>query len=58
MVRTLLLDCYQYYHGFKLSNECIQSHCHVPNECAQHNAVYNILHYLTDIEFIKLNVSC
>ncbi|XP_055523625.1 protein dispatched [Wyeomyia smithii] len=57
MVKTLLFDCYQYYHNMKLSNDCVRSSCVVPTGCKQHNAVYNILHYLTDVEFIKLNES-
>jgi hypothetical protein len=57
-VKVLLLECFQYYHNLKLGNDCTQSKsCRVPNHCAQNNAVYNILHYLTDIEFIKQNVS-
>ena len=55
--RSLLLDCYQYYVSMKLGSDCKQSSCMVPNECAQHNAIYNVLHYLADNEFIKINVS-
>ncbi|XP_058467660.1 protein dispatched [Malaya genurostris] len=57
MVKTLLFDCYQYYHYMKLSNDCVRSNCVVPNECKQHNAVYNILHYLADADFIRINDS-
>lgn len=57
MVKTLLFDCFQYYNNLKLDNDCVRFACAVPNECKQHNAVYNILHYLTDVDFIKLNVS-
>jgi protein dispatched 1 len=57
-VKLLLLECFQYYHNLKLGNDCTQSKsCRVPTHCAQNNAVYNILHYLTDIDFIKPNVS-
>lgn len=55
MVKTLLLDCFQYYHGLKLNNDCSQSKCSVPDECAQFNAVYNMLHFLADREFLKIN---
>ncbi|CRK88732.1 CLUMA_CG002637, isoform A [Clunio marinus] len=55
MVKSLLLECFQYFHGLKLNNDCTQSKCRVPDECAQFNAVYNILHFLTDRNFIKLN---
>lgn len=27
--------------------------CQVPTECAQHNAIYNIFHFLADTEFVK-----
>ncbi|XP_039441963.1 protein dispatched [Culex pipiens pallens] len=57
MVKTLLFDCFQYFHNMKLSNDCVRSSCVVPPPCKQHNAVYNILHYLADVEFIKLNES-
>lgn len=55
MVKTLLFDCFQYYHGLKLNNDCTQFKCRVPDECAQFNAVYNILHFLTDRDFMKPN---
>lgn len=55
MAKTLLFDCYQYYHGLKLNNDCTQSKCRVPDECAQFNAVYNMLHFLADRDFIKPN---
>lgn len=57
LVKILLFECYPYYHGLKLNNDCSQSPCRVPDECAQFNAVYSILHFLTDRGFIKLNVS-
>lgn len=41
----------------KLGNDCINNKCSAPTECEKHNAVYNILHYLVDAEFIKINVS-
>lgn len=57
MVKTLLLDCFPYYHNLKLGNDCAGDggKCRVPNECAQHNGVYNILHFLTDTDFMRLN---
>lgn len=55
LVKTLLLECFQYYHGLKLNNDCSESKCRVPDECAQFNAVYNILHFLTDRDFLKPN---
>lgn len=55
-VKVLLQVCYEYYHSLKLSNNCVDSKCIAPPECVQHNAVYNILHFLVDINFIKINV--
>ncbi|XP_035891595.1 protein dispatched [Anopheles stephensi] len=57
MVKTLLYDCFQYYHNMKLSNDCMRSSCIAPSECKQHNAVYNILHYLANVDFIRQNES-
>lgn len=55
-VQKLLLDCYEYYHSFKLSNDCVNKKCQVPAECQQHNAVYNIIHFLADSDFIKVKL--
>lgn len=52
----ILLRCAQYY-PLRLSGDCATIKCRVPNECAQHNAVYNIIHYLSDSEAIAENVS-
>uniref|UniRef100_A0A182Q1X4 SSD domain-containing protein n=1 Tax=Anopheles farauti TaxID=69004 RepID=A0A182Q1X4_9DIPT len=57
MVKTLLFDCFPYYHNMKLSNDCIRSSCIAPSECKQHNAVYNILHYLANVDFVRQNES-
>lgn len=55
-VTELLLNCHQYYESMKLSNDCVNKKCQVPNECAQHNAVYNIFHFLADTEFINVKL--
>lgn len=57
VVRNLLNECFVYYQNLKLSNDCDKQRCRVPTECVQHNAVYNILHYLVDVAFITGNVS-
>lgn len=50
-------SCSQYYHSLHLTQDCNENeYCQIPPECAEHNAVYNILHYLTDIEFLPENV--
>ncbi|XP_055677193.1 protein dispatched [Lutzomyia longipalpis] len=57
IVRELLLQCFPYYHSLKLSNDCVHLKCNVPAECTQFNAVYNILHYLADVDFLTINDS-
>lgn len=57
MVRQLLHECIVFYQNMNLSNDCDKMQCRVPAECAQHNAIYNILHYLVDNSFITENAS-
>ena len=57
-VQTLLTTCYPYYHNLRLDSECVRFRCkNVPQECTQYNAVYNMLHYLADNQFMSVNVS-
>ena len=58
-VTQLLNTCAHYYHDMKLVSDCAdgidedRNHCaETPPECRTHNAVYNILHYLTDAEYM------
>ena len=56
---SLLSVCAKYYQEGRLTGECGAggSRCRgVPPLCAQHNAVFTILHYLTDLNFSKLQV--
>ena len=62
--RKLLIDCAQYYHNLKLPEDCqedkfsVSAGCLVvPPHCTKDNAVYNILHYLVDVDFLPPNVS-
>lgn len=55
-VTDLLVECHQHYSSMKLSNDCVNKRCQVPSECAQHNAVYNIFHYLADTEFVNVSL--
>lgn len=59
---SLLTECSYYYHKMMLEADCSQSteedhrysHCHqVPAKCKQHDAIYHILHYITDIHFLQ-----
>ncbi|CAH1791276.1 unnamed protein product [Owenia fusiformis] len=54
-VRDLLERCSGYYRNMTLKFDCERSSSDkcksVPTECKQHNAVYQILHYITDVEF-------
>lgn len=57
MVKHLLLDCYQYFDSLKLNNDCTESKCQVPDHCSSYNAVFNILQFLADVDFINVNDS-
>jgi hypothetical protein len=59
--KALLKMCSPLYHNLKLTPDCQES-CdlyrqRVPKQCSQHNAVYNILYYLVDTNFLPPNVS-
>lgn len=50
-----LESCAPHYHSMKLSHDCASGAplCRgVPAECIEHNAVYTILHYLADVDFL------
>ncbi len=52
----LLRRCATYYHSGELTAECLDNPrpCgRVPRECITHNAVFTILHYLTDHQFMS-----
>lgn len=54
-VETLLDKCVSYYRSFQLTPNCAEDlNCQrrVPTECSAHNAVYHLLHYLLDVDFI------
>lgn len=55
--KSLLFECSRYYNNLKLSSDCYKSSlCHgVPNRCKKFNSVYNMLYYLTDIDFLPAN---
>lgn len=57
-VSELILYCAEYYRSLKLASDCATTNkCKVPRECIQHNAVYNILHYIIDTNAVVENVS-
>lgn len=54
---TLLLleKCAPFYHSGELTGECLANPrpcVRVPPECVTHNAVFTILHFLTDDRFL------
>lgn len=59
--KALLKMCSPFYHNLKLTPDCQENDywfCQqVPKQCSLHNAVYNILYYLVDINFLPPNVS-
>lgn len=54
-VLDILQQCAPYFHSLKLAASCELEVCSVPSYCSQHNAVYNILFYLVDIDFLPPN---
>uniref|UniRef100_A0A1B0BUL1 SSD domain-containing protein n=1 Tax=Glossina palpalis gambiensis TaxID=67801 RepID=A0A1B0BUL1_9MUSC len=58
LLQNLLLKCFEYYRDLKLSNDCDEvNKCYAPVECTRNNVVFNILHYLADQNFIRINDS-
>lgn len=57
--KALLYECSKYYNNLQLSPDCHETNfCRgVPNKCKKFNAVYNILYYLTDVDFLPVNYS-
>uniref|UniRef100_A0A0K8TSG4 Putative patched transmembrane receptor n=1 Tax=Tabanus bromius TaxID=304241 RepID=A0A0K8TSG4_TABBR len=56
-VEQILVKCYKYFHNLMLSPDCQRYKCEAPTDCTKYNAVYNILHFLTDAGFMKSNAS-
>lgn len=56
-VLSLLSNCSKYFHKLKLAPDCEMEHCPAPPACYKHNAVFNILSYIVDINFLPPNVS-
>lgn len=56
--KSLLQTCSHYFHNLELTADCDQNnYCKIPLICITHNAVYNILNYLTSTSFLPPNVS-
>ncbi|XP_034170851.1 protein dispatched [Osmia lignaria lignaria] len=54
-VEILLQRCSYFYQNHHLTSNCAEDlNCqrHVPAECYAHNAVYHLLHYLLDTDFV------
>ncbi|XP_031628158.1 protein dispatched [Contarinia nasturtii] len=56
LANGLLNDCYNYYMNGSLKSDCEYFKCSVPSKCMQFNAVYQILHFLTDNKFNETNI--
>jgi hypothetical protein len=59
---ALLEKCAPFYHSGELTGDCLtypRPCVRVPPECITHNAIYTILHFLTDDQFMvqQQNVS-
>ncbi|XP_030553961.1 protein dispatched isoform X2 [Drosophila novamexicana] len=56
LLRSLLLNCYDYFHYLKLDINCNElNRCYAPEECTRNNLVFNVLNFLSDHSFIKPN---
>lgn len=55
--KILLLDCAKFFNNLKLRADCYPNNlCEdLPNKCTKYNAVYKILYYLTDVNFLPMN---
>ena len=58
-VTSLIQECARHYRSLHLTANCYEfspnesNNCRsVPPRCQKYNAVYNILHYLTDVDFL------
>ncbi|XP_023705263.1 protein dispatched isoform X3 [Cryptotermes secundus] len=60
--KALLQMCSHYYHNLTLTPDCQEESLwfckQVPQQCRQHNAVYNIMYYLVDANFLPPNNCC
>ena len=65
-VKQLLEECVSFYHNHSISHSCDRKHspynerekCKgVPKKCVQYNAVYNIIHFISDHSFMKSSKS-
>ena len=55
----LVQECAPHYRAGLLTGDCAgeRSRCsRVPQHCSRHNAVYTILHYLTDTQFSQVTL--
>ena len=60
-VENLLTTCVKYYRSLSLVSDCYDSETNgdryrqcnaIPARCKRYNAVYDIMHYLTDVDFM------
>lgn len=56
--KTILEECASYFHHDELYLNCFKKKdCKTPLQCLKHDAVYNILNYLTSATFFPPEVS-
>nr|XP_023021379.1 protein dispatched [Leptinotarsa decemlineata] len=55
--KQILVKCAQYFHALELNSECLTKtrYCEAPIECLRHDAVFNILNFLTSTSFLPEN---
>lgn len=54
--KNLLKNCSHHFHNFELDANCFErEHCNGPSECMKHDAVFNIMNFLTSTTFLPPN---
>ncbi|XP_056645516.1 protein dispatched [Diorhabda sublineata] len=59
MTKRLLMQCSPYFHSFELNSQCLidAPYCEAPIECLRHDAVFNVLNFITSTSFLAPNSS-
>nr|CAI5854225.1 unnamed protein product [Callosobruchus analis] len=55
--KNILLECAPYFHNSELSSDCLKTRptCNAPRICFEHDAVFNMLNYLSSTSFLPPN---
>lgn len=57
-VRQTLRRCSKYYYDLQLQSDCDERPCRgIPEECSRHNAVFHMIHFLMDTDYLNPSAS-